>query len=622
MIFIFLLKMARKIIIFIYITITLLAGFRAESAKIPLEKYLNIRSATNPVFSYDDEYIAFLTNITGVNQIWKIKSSGGWANQLTYFNDTVRFLSLSPSEDKIIFGMDNGGNENIQLYITDINGTAIELISKSPTATYNFGAWSKDGKMIAFTSNEREKEFFDVYIKEIGTGEIKMVYKSNSTFLVEDWAHNNEYILLKEIVSGSNANLYLLKWKSGEIELLTPHKGDAKYENAKFNADDSAIWLITDYNNNFMQLAKLNIENKELEFFKTIPYDYEEFELSKDGRYLAYTINIDGISNLIIKDLKTKKDWGFEGLHGLIFNLEFSNNSAKLAFVYTSSKDNPDIWLFDINKQEVSQLTFSDKAGIPPESFIEPELIKYKSFDDLEIPSFFYKPKNKERFPAIIMVHGGPEAQARPKFNPIYQYLLNEGFAILEPNIRGSTGYGKNYSHLDDKYKRIDAIKDIQMAAKWLKQQKEFKINKIAIMGASYGGFIALASLGLYPDLFSAGIELFGISNFITFLKRTATYRQKWRISEYGDPDDDKIFLQKISPLTYAHKITAPLLIIHGKNDIRVPFEEAVQIANKIKKKGGKVKLIAFPDEGHGILKLKNRLKAYKAIVNFLNNLL
>jgi len=611
--------MIKKTVILIYIII-LLSGWKAESAKIPIDKYLNIRSATNPNFSFDDEYIVFLTNISGTNQIWRIKSNGGWANQLTYYKDTVRFLSLSPSEDKIVFGMDNGGDENIQLYITDTNGSAIELISKSPTATYNFGAWSKDGRMIAFSSNEREKAFFDVYIKEIGTGEFKMVYKSNSTFFVEDWSHNNEYLLLKEVINNSDTNLYLLKWRTGEIELLTPHKGDVKYENAKFDIDDSTIWLITDYNNNFMQLAKLNIQSKDLEFLKIIPFDYEEFKLSKDGRYIAYTINIDGISNLIIKDLKTNKDWGFEGLHGLIFNLEFSNKNPKLAFVYTSSKDNADIWVFDINKQEISQLTFSDKAGIPPESFVEPELIKYKSFDDLEIPAFFYKPKNKEKFPAIIMVHGGPEAQARPKFNPIYQYLLNEGFAIFEPNIRGSTGYGKNYSHLDDKDKRIDAIKDIQMAAQWLKEQKEFEISKIAIMGASYGGFIVLASLGLYPDTFNAGIELYGISNFLTFLKTTAAYRKNWRASEYGNPEDDKIFLQKISPISYAHRIIAPLLIIHGRNDARVPFAEAVQIANKIKKKGGKVELISFADEGHGILKLENRIKAYKAIADFLKN--
>jgi dipeptidyl aminopeptidase/acylaminoacyl peptidase len=294
---------------------------------------------------------------------------------------------------------------------------------------------------------------------------------------------------------------------------------------------------------------------------------------------------------------------------------EFSPDSGRLAFTLTAPERNPDVWVVDLPDGDARRLTRSSTAGIPPRSFRRPRVVRYTSFDGRRIPALFYE-RGAEDAPVIVNVHGGPESQARPAFAPVTQYLLGRGYAVFFPNVRGSTGYGKAYTHLDDVGLRMDSVEDLAYAAYWLRERGH---GRIAVMGGSYGGFMVLAALTEYPELWTAGVDIVGIANLVTFLQNTGSYRRSLREPEYGSLERDHDLLEFISPIHKAEKIAAPLMVIHGKNDPRVPVGEAEQIVERVRGNGGTVEYILYEDEGHGLAKLKNRLDAYPKIAAFLD---
>jgi dipeptidyl aminopeptidase/acylaminoacyl peptidase len=304
---------------------------------------------------------------------------------------------------------------------------------------------------------------------------------------------------------------------------------------------------------------------------------------------------------------------------GVLGDFEFSQDGSRLAFTLTGPERNPDVWVVDLPDGEPRRLTRSSTAGISPSTFRRPKVVRYPSFDGREIPALFHEPVGAsiaDDAPVIVNVHGGPESQSRPLFAPVTQYLLGRGYAVFAPNVRGSTGYGKAYTHLDDVELRMDSVKDLAYAAEWLRGRGH---EKIAVMGGSYGGFMVLAALTEYPELWTAGVDIVGIANLVTFLENTGSYRRALREPEYGSLERDRDFLKSISPIHKAQEITAPLMVIHGKNDPRVPVGEAEQIVEKVRNNGGAVEYLMYEDEGHGLAKLKNRLDAYPKIVAFLD---
>ena len=314
--------------------------------------------------------------------------------------------------------------------------------------------------------------------------------------------------------------------------------------------------------------------------------------------------------------------------------MSFNKDQTKLAFSFSSANRNSDIWIYDLAKKELRQLTTSDRAGIRPETFIEPRLIHYKTFDKRDISAWYYEPRRQRSFtlsmdkglavkpqagPVIVYVHGGPESQERPGFSAVFQYYLSHGYAILAPNVRGSTGYGKAFSHLDDVRKREDSVKDLAYAVDWLKAAGVADPKRIAVMGGSYGGYMTLAAITLYPDLWAAAVDTVGIASFETFLQRTSGYRRRQREVEYGSLDKDIDFLRSVSPIAKVDRIKAPLFVIQGKNDPRVPYTEAEQIVAALRKRNAVVEYKLYDDEGHGVSKLKNRLELYPLVADFLD---
>jgi dipeptidyl aminopeptidase/acylaminoacyl peptidase len=593
-----------------------------------IERYLNIRSANSPTFSPDGTRLAFLTNITGTPQVWVISAQGGWPDQWTFYQDRVDFVAWSPNGSGLIFGKSRGGDENAQLFWLASDGTAIRALTDEPKVRHNFGLWAHDGRRIAYASNKRNPNFFDVYVMDTASGREELVYQQDGSNSPVAWSFDGRYLIVSrnnEQLSLDN-DLYLIDLSTKQITHLTPHTGPALFGDVHFTRDGRAIIFAHNDGREWYQLARMDLRSRRIETLDDAPWDVDATALSYDGQLFAYTLNREGYSELYIREVTDDGRLGPKGApvqlpgRGVISGLEFSKDGSKLAFVFNGARFNPDIWLYDLRARELTQLTHSARAGLSQSSFVEPELIRYKTFDGREIPAWYYRPQNAQgKLPVIVSVHGGPEGQERPTFNAIYQYFLARGYAILAPNVRGSTGYGKSYTHLDDVRNREDSVKDLAYAVEWLKRQGGADPKRIAVMGGSYGGYMTLAAITLYPDLWAAAVETVGIANFETFLRNTSGYRRKLREVEYGSLERDLDFLRSISPINRVDRIRAPLMVIHGKNDPRVPYTEAEQIVKALRARNHPVEYMLFEDEGHGIAKLSNRLLAYPKVADFLD---
>ncbi|HJQ29923.1 MAG TPA: S9 family peptidase, partial [Rubrobacter sp.] len=586
-----------------------------ERSKLAYEfaRYLKIRGAWGASFSPDGRRISFLTEITGVPQVWEVGAEGAsWPEQLTFYEERVTQAAYSPTENRLLFEMDAGGNERSQLYL--LEGAEVTDLTRAPEAIHYFGGFSPDGQRIAHTATRRNGTDFDVFVQDPPDGEPETVWEVSGSHMVVDWTADGTALIVSRHHSNVNNDLYRLDLTTGEATLLTPHDGEARFYGANVTPDGGSIYLATDRDGEFLRLARLDLATLSFDFLTPDDWDVESVELSRDGRYLVASRNVDGYSDVMLFNGRGRRMPDPRIPEGIVGGFEFSPDSGRLAFTLTAPERNPDVWVLDLPEGDARRLTRSSTAGIPPRSFRRPRVVRYPSFDGRQIPALFHEPE-KERAPVIINVHGGPESQARPAFAPVTQYLLNRGYAVFFPNVRGSTGYGKTYTHLDDVELRMDSVKDLAHAAYWLRERDH---ERIAVMGGSYGGFMVLAALTEYPDLWASGVDIVGIANLVTFLENTGSYRRHLREAEYGSLEKDRAFLASISPIHKAENITAPLMVVHGKNDPRVPVGEAEQIVERVRKNGGTVEYLLYQDEGHGLAKLKNRLDAYPRIAAFL----
>jgi dipeptidyl aminopeptidase/acylaminoacyl peptidase len=603
-----------------------------------IDRFLNICSATGPTFSPDGRFLAYLTNTTGVMQLWQVPVQGGEPVRLTFTTESVRGAHYSPRRPELLFSMDTGGNERTQLYRlrgvaggTDHglgDGWDYEDVTRHPQAIHDFGGWSHDGEAFAFSANRDEASRFDVYVQKIGQGEARLLEKGPGGYYQPvGWSPDDSTLLVIRNESNFNQDLFLLDVATGKSRRLTPHEGDAQYESPRWAADGKAVYCAsTAGGRDLLALARIEAASGELSYVETPKHEVEMVRASPKGRWLAWLLNVDGKSELHLRDLRGGKTVAAPGLPlGVVTDLEFARDDSRLAVVFDGPRHNMDVWVWNPGAAAEGpyQATHSSRAGLPFSQFVEPELVRYKTFDDRKIPAWFYPAPKGDRLPPVIVYpHGGPEGQTRPSFNPVFQFFLQRGYAILAPNVRGSTGYGTAYMNLDNTTKRMDSVADLAHAAYWLRDEKKGDPKRLAVFGGSYGGFMVLAQVTHYPDLWAAGIDVVGIANFVTFLEKTGAYRRAHREAEYGNLREHKEFLQKISPINHVDKIKCPMMVIHGANDPRVPVEEAEQIVAALKKRDVPVVYLRYEDEGHGLAKLKNRLDAYPKMVEFLDKYL
>jgi dipeptidyl aminopeptidase/acylaminoacyl peptidase len=618
------------------------------SKSTSIARYLNVRQAYAPTISSDGQRLAFLTDITGMPQVWQVPLTGEpgtvlWPEQLTFETDRVMLAQFSPAEGdtRLLYARDIGGNEKQQLFLHSEDGSAdVNLTQGFEEVTHLFGAWAKDDSAVYFAANRRNPALFDFYRQALD-GEAILVWQNDTPgYLFNvDIAPDGRHAIVTRASSSFSHTLLEIDLASGRARPLIETDTPVRFTAAHYAADGDiygrCLYLITDLDSDFLYIARLDLETGELERLITPEWDCDALALSPDGRSLAYTVNIEGAHHIYLYDLATGTTRTAPDITeraGVVRGSDptFSPDGRYLAFAFTSATRAADIYVWDLIEDTVYPVTCSSHGGLATEAFVAPELIRYPTFDTLAdgtprtIPAWFFKPQDQgdESVPAVVVVHGGPEGQFRPLFTFFIQYLVHNGYAVLAPNVRGSTGYGKAYSHLDDVEKRMDSVADLAYAARWLKTQPGIDDERIVVYGGSYGGFMVLAALTAYPKLWAAGVDIVGISNFVTFLENTSAYRRAHREAEYGSLARDREFLESIAPIRHVNNIVAPLFVVHGANDPRVPLSEAEQLVTALQARGVPVEFQVFDDEGHGVVKLKNKLVMYPAIVEFLDKYL
>ena len=592
-------------------------------------RYLEFRSAGFNGWHPTRRELLITTRFADSSQMHLVKMPGGARQQLTFLPEPVAGGRFQPKEGKCIaFSQDRGGGEFYQLYRYDLADGRITLLTDGKAR--NAGArWSDSGKWLAYTSTRRTGRDNDLYVinpAQPGTDRI-ILELAGGGWSVQDWAPDEKKLLLMEYVSINESHVWMVDIAKGTKELVTPKTSEkVAYGQAAFAKDGKSVFLTTDLDSEFHRLAQLGLADGKMTFLtETVRWDVDEFELSPDGRMIAFITNEDGVGVLRIMDTKKGSERRLPKLPlGLISNLEWHENGNELGFNLNSAQSPLDVYSLDIDKGRIARWTESETGGLDAKTFVEPEITRLKSFDGALISAFVYKPDRTQhtgKRPVIINIHGGPESQARPTFQARNNYYLNEmGIALVYPNVRGSAGYGKTFLTLDNGFKREDSVRDIGTIIEWIREQPDLDGERIAVAGGSYGGYMVLASMIHFADKLRCGVDVVGISSFLTFLKNTQDYRRDLRRVEYGDERDQKMreFLEKISPLTQARRINKPLLVVQGKNDPRVPVTEAEQMVKAIRDGGGKVWYLMAKDEGHGFAKKRNADYQFLATILFL----
>ncbi|HEX2747427.1 MAG TPA: S9 family peptidase [Verrucomicrobiales bacterium] len=581
-------------------------------------RYLEFRAAAFQGWHPGRREMLITTRFADTPQLHLLKMPGGARRQLTFSAEPVSGGGYRPKTGEcIIFSQDSGGGEAFQLYRYDVADGRISLLTDGKSR--NTGAkWSHDGRLLAFTSTARNGTDNDVWVLDPDKpAERRMVCEvQGGGWGVSDWSHDGSKFLLTEFLSANESKLWLADAKTGKRERLTPEKENpVSREGATFSKDDSEIFLTTDEGGEFKQLVRMNpADKKSTVLTKDIPWDVESLALSPDGEKIAFTTNEDGSSvlHIIAAGASAGKATPVPPLpKGVITGLEWREDGSELGFSMTGARSPADAYSLDASGK-LERWTESETGGLDASTFVEPELVKVKSFDGVTVSGFLYVPDARKfpgKRPVLINIHGGPEGQSRPVFQARNNYYLNElGVAILYPNVRGSDGYGKTFLAMDNGFKREESVKDISTFLDFIAKHERLDASRAAVIGGSYGGYMVLACMTHYNDRLRCGCDIVGISNFLTFLANTSGYRRDLRRVEYGDERDPKMkaFLDEISPMTSAAKIKKPLFIVQGKNDPRVPLSEAEQMVKAVRDGGTPVWYLMAADEGHGFAKKKN----------------
>ncbi len=572
------------------------------------------------------------TRFADTNQVHQVKFPGGARTQLTFFPDRIAGAAYEPVRgDSFLFVKDVGGGEFFQIYTYDLKTGNITLLTDGKSRNTS-ARWSYQGDRIAYGSTKRSGDDVDIWVVDAhDAASARMVMQNQSGgWSVSDWSPDGKQLLINNDISAAESYVWLVDVDSGKKELLTP-KGseEAAHNNARFSKDGKGVYMTSDEGSEFQRLVYLDLASRKTTVLTpSLEWDVEEVALSQDGRWLAFEANEDGVSKLHVLETKTNKEVTMPMLPvGAISGLEWRKGSRELAFTVSMASEPDDAFSLDMSNGKLERWTFSETGGLNTSGFSSPQLIHWKSWDDRSISGFLYKPPARftGKHPVMIAIHGGPEGQYRPDFLARDNYWINElGIAMMYPNVRGSTGYGKTFQKLDNGMLREGSYKDINTLIDWIQTQPDLDANKIMVVGGSYGGFMTLAVATNYNDRICCSVDVVGPSNLVTFLEHTSGYRRDLRRVEYGDERDPKMraYLESIAPANKAQNITKPLFVVAGANDPRVPASESQQMVDIVRKNGTPVWWLEAKDEGHGFAKKKNRDFQFYATVEFVKEYL
>jgi len=597
-----------------------------------LDAYLNARQAAPLGFSPKGQLL-IATRFGDVEQLHLVERPAGERRQLTFLREPITQAAFSPDPGRsaYVYLKDVGGNENAQLYYQHLGEPTLKLLTDGKSM--NGGpVWSNAGREVAFFSTARDGVSYDIDIVEPEAGSLPRLAVTGDgagAWYPLDWSPDDRKLLVLKYLSVAEAYLYVVDLESGKKHEVEPTPAKVGISGAKFSRDGQGVYLISNRDSEFSQLRYVNLYTGDKTVISGhISWDIEELAISRDGHYLAYISNEAGADKLNLLDLRAHQDLIPPRLSpaGIIDSLSFDAEGNRLAFGFAAPNRPRDAYVLDIASNHLEAWTHSEAGAVDSAKFVTPRLTQFPTFDrtdgrQRQIPVYVYEPSSPGPHPVLIALHGGPESQFRLGFDPWLQFVVNElGFAVVAPNVRGSSGYGKGYLALDNGKLREDAVKDVGALLVWLSLQNAFDAKRVVVSGASYGGYLTLAAMVDFGDRLRGGVDMAGVADFVSFLTNTAPYRQNQRRAEYGDERDPdmRAYLRRISPLTNAERISRPLLIVHGKNDPRVPSSEAEQIVYRVRSKGGDVWYLEAGDEGHGFRKKQNRDAYYRTFAQFL----
>jgi len=600
-----------------------------ELNQYTIEQFMDTVSIGGSSFSHGEKTILFSSNKTGIYNAFTIPVEGGEPTQLTYSEDDAIFaLSFFPEDNRILYSSDKGGNEINHIYLRDEDGTVRDLTPEEKEKASFYG-WAFDQKSFFYGSNKRDPRFFDIYEMDIETFTPKMIYQNDAGYELASISRDKKYFAFFKAITTNNSDMYLYDRKTKEMKHLSPHEGDVQYQPQTFSPDSKNLYYLTDEDSEFTYLKRYDIEAGRKDTVEQYDWDIWYTYFSRNGKYRVVGINEDARTVIKVYDTSTNQPLKLPELPGgNISSVNISKSEKIMAFYFNGSRSPNNLFVYNFDSGVYAQLTDTMNPEIDPEDLVEAEVVHYKSFDGLDIPGVYYKPHNinpREKVPALIMVHGGPGGQARKGYRPIQQYLVNHGYALIDVNNRGSSGYGKTFFKMDDKKHGEVDLDDCVWAKKYLISTGYIDPDKIGIIGGSYGGYMVLAGLTFRPDEFAVGVDLFGISNWVRTMQSIPPWWESFKealYAEMGNPETDLEYFRRISPLFHADNIQKPLMVLQGANDPRVLKVESDEIVEAVKKKGIPVEYIVFDDEGHGFIIKENQITAYKAILDFLNKYL
>lgn len=577
----------------------------------------------SPSFSPDGSRIAFISNLTGVPQVWTVNAAGGWPELVTALDDQIFGVSWSPDGAWLAFVLAPGGGMNQQVYLVHPDGSGLQRLTDGGRDNNWLGGWTHDARALTIASSRRSPEAMDAYLVDIETGTLRLVAENQGIGSIDDVSRDYRHAIIDRMRQRSDNDLWLVDLEHRNEVLLTPHDGPGSFGNGRFAPDGNTLYLASDHNRELAAFACIRgVAGTPGPIEVLVARDDAElsgFELTEDGTTAALVWSVAGRSEISFIDLATLDAQPAPTLpFDIVSAVRFSRDGRSLAIGGSGAAAPVNIWVLDRHTAELRQLTHSPHAGVDLTTLSRPELVRFPAHDNLELTGWLYRPAaSVAPTPLVLSFHGGPEGQERPSFSPIYQALLTQDISVLAPNVRGSSGFGKTFVNLDNGALRHDAVRDIKACIDYVVGNRIAVAGRIGIMGGSYGGYMTMAGLAEYPDLLAAGANLFGVVNFETFFKFTEPWMAAISKIEYGDPDTEADMLRDLSPIHKIDRVIAPTIVLHGANDTNVPVVEAEQVVDSLRQRGVPVEYVLFPDEGHGFYKAPNRIRSQVSIVRW-----
>jgi dipeptidyl aminopeptidase/acylaminoacyl peptidase len=585
--------------------------------------FTRVGSAWSPTFSPDGKRIAFVSNLSGVPQVWTVPADGGWPDLVTSLDDPIASVEWSPDGAWLAFRLAPGGGMNTQVYVVHPDGTGLRRLTSGGKENAYFTVFSHDGAHLAISSNRRSADNIDVYLASISDGQLRLVTKNPGTGGFEDLSRDGRHGLLNRAKTRGDNDLFLVDLDNGAETPLTTHEGRAEFSGT-FAPDGHTIYVRSNKDRDLMAFGRIRLgkggKPGPIEIVVERPdAELDELVINEQGTSAALLWKHAGRSELAFVDLKSGRVSAGPDLPVEVASLgRFSRDGKRLVLSGSGAAAPRDAFFLDVRTRKLHQVTHMPHAGIDLRKLVRPTLVRFAAPDGVPLSGWLYRaPGRSGPGPVVLSFHGGPEGQEVPAFRSDYQSLVANGISVFAPNVRGSSGFGKKFVNLDNGELRVHAIEDIRTCVDYLVAQGIADRKKLGITGGSYGGYMTMAGLSEYPDLFAAGADLFGIFNFETFFKHSEPWMGLISKVEYGDPDTQADLLRRLSPIHKADRIKTPTLVLHGANDTNVPVVEAEQVVSILKKRRVPVDYILFPDEGHGFRRNANRIRANVAVVRW-----